>query len=61
MLFFNLIICSFLKISDNIDKGPPSVCDDVTVKAVEKVYSKCRLRKMRLDFSCVSTFPCSIT
>ena len=34
-----MIICSFLKISqdDSIDKGPYSVCDDVTVEAVEQV------------------------
>ena len=49
--YFNMIICSFLKILDGSDdEGPHSVCDDVTVKAVEEVYSNCRLRKMRLQF-----------
>ena len=46
MVFFNLIICSSLKISHEFSP----VCDDVTVKVVEKVSSNCRLRKMRLQF-----------
>ena len=44
------MICSFLKICYNDKyKVPHSVCDDVTVKAVEEVCSNCRWEKMRLQ------------
>ena len=48
-----MMIYSFHKITHVYSpKGLHSVCDDVvTLKAVEEVYSNCRLKKMRLKIS----------
>ena len=59
---FNLIICSFLKIylGSTIHEGHCSVCNDATLKAVEGVYSNCKLRKMRHQFDFVSPHSLSL-
>ena len=41
------MICSFLKIPFDISA---SICDDVTVKVVEKVLSSCRLKKIYIQY-----------